>query len=643
VSGRCRTALRQAIFSVSKIIKTLNSSFMKLKPEIKYALLILASGVVVVLFSMYIFAISQRPVRHLAEVNELEALLGSVKRSAFEMPFDKISIHEMEQHVEDLNKRLKEFSESDFLTMNETPLGKLNEGAHQISSLHTQLETALKNVPDSVQEQLKSNYSAMIEGPKEIISANINKIESSLVLYRNELQNEIQRADYYRYSVAALICVLFAAHAIVTYRKSRSFEDYKRISEEKSEKETNRMETMNRFVEAIAHGRYSETVEFEKGDQLAERMGEMKEKLMLSAEADRKRNWATQGMAEIGALLRDTPTLDKLYSNITKFCVKYTNSNQASLFVLNEEQTGESYLELVSTYAYNKRKFLQKRIELGEGLVGQVVLEAQTINMTRLPHDYISITSGLGDAPPSALIIVPLKLNEKIFGVLEMASFRPYEPYEIDFLEKLGESVASSISAARTNDTTKILLEKSQQQMEELRAQEEEVRQNMEELSATQEQMARQMEETKKLADDLQVRENVFALTTILSESDLFGNILLANDKLVEVSQYSRQELIGKPHNIFRHPDMPKELFKLFWETIKMGKVFRGVIKNRAKDGSHYWVDATIVPVLDQTGKTFKYIGARYHITDDGFAEHLYNLQAIKFKLPPLPHRQRAA
>jgi len=440
-----------------------------------------------------------------------------------------------------------------------------------------------------------------------------------------------------------LICILFAVLAVATYRKSRSFEDYKHISEQKSAKETDRIETMNRFVEAIAHGRYSDTVEFEKGDQLAERMGEMKEKLMLSAEADRKRNWATQGMAEIGALLRDTSSIDKLYSNITTFCVKYTNSNQASLFVLSEEEhMNKSYLELVSTYAYDKRKFLHKRIELGEGLIGQAVLEAQTINMTQLPPDYISITSGLGGAPPNALVIVPLKLNEKIFGVLEMASFRPYEPFEIDFLEKLGESVASSISTARINDKTKMLLEKSQQQMEELRAQEEEVRQNMEELSATQEQMARQMEEAKKLADDLQVRENVFALTTILSESDQFGNILLANDKLVEVSKYTRQELIGKPHSIFRHPDMPRELFKMFWDTIKQGKVFRGIIKNRAKDGSHYWVDATIVPVLDDAGKIIKYIGARYHITDDDFAEHLYNLQAISLKLQPLHHNAAA-
>src|SRR6478735_5070103 len=99
----------------------------------------------------------------------------------------------------------------------------------------------------------------------------------------------------------------------------------------------------------------------------------------------------------------------------------------------------------------------------------------------------------------------------------------------------------------------------------------------------------------------------------------------MANEKLCEVSKYTPEELIGKPHNIFRHPAMPKELFKEFWDTIKSGRVFKGIVLNLAKDGSHYWVDATIVPVKDASGEITKYVGARYHITDDKIAEELYN------------------
>ncbi|HLT74987.1 MAG TPA: PAS domain-containing protein, partial [Ohtaekwangia sp.] len=148
--------------------------------------------------------------------------------------------------------------------------------------------------------------------------------------------------------------------------------------------------------------------------------------------------------------------------------------------------------------------------------------------------------------------------------------------------------------------------------------------------------LERQMHSIQQVKNDLEIREQVFGLTTILSESDIYGTIILINDKLCSVSGYSREELIGKPHNIFRHPDMPRELFARFWDTIKKGNVFQGIIKNRCKDGSHYWVDATIMPVKDSDGKITKYIGARYHIQDDAYALAMYNAQAKAFGLPLL-------
>ena len=114
---------------------------------------------------------------------------------------------------------------------------------------------------------------------------------------------------------------------------------------------------------------------------------------------------------------------------------------------------------------------------------------------------------------------------------------------------------------------------------------------------------------------ELRVRANITNLTSIVSEADLKGDILTVNEKFIEVSKYSRDELLGKPHNTTRHPDMPKETFKELWSTIGRGKMFRGIIKNRAKDGTPYYVDAVIAPVLGEDGKPKKYIGVRYDIT----------------------------
>jgi methyl-accepting chemotaxis protein len=121
---------------------------------------------------------------------------------------------------------------------------------------------------------------------------------------------------------------------------------------------------------------------------------------------------------------------------------------------------------------------------------------------------------------------------------------------------------------------------------------------------------------------ELEVRTKIMNVTSIVSEADKKGDIVSVNDKFVEISKYSRDELIGAPHSTTRHPDMPKETFKQLWSTIGRGEVFRGVIKNRAKDGTPYYVDAVIAPILGENGKPEKYLGVRYDITAAELERH---------------------
>ena len=115
---------------------------------------------------------------------------------------------------------------------------------------------------------------------------------------------------------------------------------------------------------------------------------------------------------------------------------------------------------------------------------------------------------------------------------------------------------------------------------------------------------------------ELKARTDIMNLTSIVSEADLRGDILTINEKFIAVSKYSKEELIGQPHNTTRHPDMPKEVFKEMWATIGRGKIFRGIVKNRAKDGTPYYVDACIAPIMGENGKPKKYLGVRYDITE---------------------------
>jgi len=103
--------------------------------------------------------------------------------------------------------------------------------------------------------------------------------------------------------------------------------------------------------------------------------------------------------------------------------------------------------------------------------------------------------------------------------------------------------------------------------------------------------------------------------TFLVSETDLKGNIIFANDEFCKYAGYSMQELLGQPHNIVRHPDMPRAAFKDLWDTVKSGKRWRGFVKNRSKNGSFYWVYATVFPFKSCDGKE-GYISCRRKVSD---------------------------
>ncbi len=109
---------------------------------------------------------------------------------------------------------------------------------------------------------------------------------------------------------------------------------------------------------------------------------------------------------------------------------------------------------------------------------------------------------------------------------------------------------------------------------------------------------------------------NAIKESTIISMTDLDGNIQYVNDKFVEISKYTRKELIGQNHRILKSGDQDQRIFDDLWKTISAGKVWRGELKNRAKDGTFYWVDTTIAPVLDEHGKPLRYISVRFLVTD---------------------------
>ena len=261
------------------------------------------------------------------------------------------------------------------------------------------------------------------------------------------------------------------------------------------------------FIKKIESGELD--FQFSSSDsenELAKSLLSMQAKMREISKKEKQRNWATEGLAKFSDILReDKNDLKEFSYSIISNLVKYLNANQGGLFIKTTNETDDKeYLELQAAYAYNKKKYLDKRIHLDEGLVGQCYLEADFIYMTDVPQSYVEITSGLGEATPNSIILFPLKVNEEVYGVIEMASFRAFEPFQMDFLKKLAENIASAISSVKISQKTKTLLREAQQQSEELQAQEEELRQTMEEIEAANEEMKRQRSKLEEKDAELQ-------------------------------------------------------------------------------------------------------------------------------------------
>ncbi len=323
-------------------------------------------------------------------------------------------------------------------------------------------------------------------------------------------------------------------------------------------------------------------------------------------EEERIRQWTNEGISKFAEILRQkTDTLQDLARIVIKNLVNYLNANQGAFFYLNDDDPNNPYLELLATYAYNKERKKKKIFKLGEGLVGTVAIEKATIYMTDIPEDYITITSGLGGATPRSLLIVPLKAEEEIVGVIEIASFNELKDYEISFVEQVSESIAATVSITKINQRTARLLEQSQLQAREMAAQEEEMRQNLEELKATQEEAARREAELRSLL-------NAIETATYVTVLDLNGFIIGANNRLLDALGITHDEYIG--HHISEFDTEGKLMDDSFWDEVKSGKTVH-YTRHFKIENREFWFDEYYAPIIGKQNEVLRFIAISFDIS----------------------------
>jgi methyl-accepting chemotaxis protein len=372
------------------------------------------------------------------------------------------------------------------------------------------------------------------------------------------------------------------------------------------------------FAIKIGQGDYvSDFKPQSENDVLGNALLEMRQNLIkvrdeaaIRVSEDDKRNWVTSGLAGLSEILRENwGNMEDFSFNILQSMIKYVGANQGGLFIINNDKPEEPYIEQIATYAYDRKKILQKKLNLNAGLIGRCIKEKTTIHLRDIPENYIIITSGLGYSTPRNILLIPLVFNKEVFGVIEIASFETFAPHHIQFMERIAETIASAVSNMKISLKTGELLEESNKKSEELAVQEREMRESVSQLQAAQAESKYREAEMNGIIDAL-------TSTSSIVHMDPNGFILAINQSQNEASQLYSSDAIGRNHKEYAVESVSDpQGFKHFWESLRQGeRKTRNV--HVLNDFEDKWIAETYTPVLDSNGMVTKVLVFQTNITE---------------------------
>ena len=358
------------------------------------------------------------------------------------------------------------------------------------------------------------------------------------------------------------------------------------------------------FARSIGSGDLNIKYEIDDQNALDAALIDMQKNLQHASEEEEKRkieneklSWSQNGLAQLGEYLRmSNIDISEFAFNVISFLVKYVGALQGGIFI-SEEQDNTKYLSLKAAYAFDRKKQLEGRVEFGESLVGRCAIEGKTIFLTDIPDGYLYITSGLGENKPRCLLLVPLVFEDEVHGVIEIASIKMIEEYQITFFNSVAERIASSISNIKKNINTAELLEKFRTQSDELAFRESEIQKSLAGIKESRTEIGKLQYETEAILDAL-------AETCIVTRYDTTAVVQDLRDKTLEVTGYKRSDILG--HNLREILALTKndmDNFDKFWEDIIKGKR-----KSRKFTRGEQLYRETFTLINDSNGMPYKVI-----------------------------------
>jgi len=250
-------------------------------------------------------------------------------------------------------------------------------------------------------------------------------------------------------------------------------------------------------AQQIAKGNLGTYIKVAKDDLLGQALVSMQLSLKEIRQKEQNEKYVSDGLAQINIVLRSYDQNQAMLDRLLAYLVGYVDAIQGAIYLVEKSEQDVS-LTLKACFAYNKKKHITMELKPGEGLLGQAYIEKKAIYLKEVPPDHLQITSGLGQALPRSLAIIPLLWQNEIMGMIEFASFQELHPKSIELIEKACQAIASTMINQMRKEQTERLVHDLQAQSDTMKFQEEQMRQNVEELQATQEQMRRKQEEIEK-------------------------------------------------------------------------------------------------------------------------------------------------
>src|SRR5260221_3357621 len=355
------------------------------------------------------------------------------------------------------------------------------------------------------------------------------------------------------------------------------------------------------FAKSVGEGKLDAPFQpVSENDTLGQAIIHMRDDLIENEKMEKERNWIVRGVAEAAEILRAYDSLDELGDDVIKFIAEKIGAVQGVFYDVNNDNRNQMLIEVRASFAYSRKKYLKKTFRFAEGLVGQAAAEKDVVLRTEIPDDYLSITSGiLGEQKPKCIMIAPLITNEEVYGLLEFAGMKKFDPSEVKFGQELSVILARTIFNIKVNDRTRKLLSEAQQLSNELQEKQEVLRQNAEEMQATQEELKRsnvlleeQVEEVNQTQKRMQLLlENASEVITIYEED---GTVRYVSPSVETILGYGQRELQGKKDIDKIHPnslEVAQGLFKSLLE--KPDEKITVQFEYQTKDGNYIWLEAT--------------------------------------------------